>query len=377
MPFFLWLLVGLFGGGLAGIAALLVALRRNKIEYPHPTTMITEPDVDLIVQRDEANAYYLHWTVEEKPLRISFRDPGTSDEATLLWDAASGTPPPPAFKLPDPEPLRPLFTVTFADGRVLSAAEREVRLEGTWNFRDIGGYRVADGRHVKWGLLYRAGALSKLTIHDQRTLHTLGIHAVCDLRSAEETGEAPDNLHEYGGIDYRHMPVQADRDPSQRERLRTVLFERQKLAEFMPDVYTRVGLEHNAMLNGDILRLLADRDNLPAIIHCTAGKDRTGVVVALLLLLLGVPEQTIIADYSLSNHHWQVFHDIGAGAIKPLGFLGIGADDIQPLLVANPDTMRFTLEHIRTHYGTVETYLTTRAGLEADTVEALKVIFLE
>lgn len=369
MPFVLWLLAGLFGGGMAGLTALLVHLRRTKITYPAPETLVTEPDVDLRLTRDGNSTFHLHRHSDD-PQRIYAGD-------VLLWEASPDRPAPPeTFTLSEPLPPRPVLTLEWDGGRRLHVAEREIPLEGVANFRDIGGYRTRDGQHVRWNRVYRSGSLAGLTTSDQRLLHTLGVRIVCDLRSTEEVEKAPDNLHEYGGIDYRHMEVLADRDASQRERLQAVLFQRERLSQIMPEIYTRVGLEHNAKLNGEILRLMADPDNLPLVVHCTAGKDRTGVIIALLLLLLDVPEETIIADYSLSNHHFATFREIGAAAVKPLGVLGIGAADIQPLLVADPASMRYTLDYIRKHYGSAKAYLNDRAGVDSDTIEALRSVML-
>lgn len=377
MPFFLWLLAGLLGGGLAGISALMLYLRRAEIDHPHPLTLVIKPEEDFTLERDESGVHRLISISDEIPVRIRAGDITAPENMTTIWEATQEeSTPPETFDLTHPGFTRPVFELTFADGRISDLSLRDLRLQGAANIRDIGGYRTAEGRQVRWGLLYRAGELSNLTVADQRVLHTLGVKIVCDLRSSEEVTGAPDRLHEYGGIDYRHMEVQTDRSASQRDRQRAVLFQRNRLGDMMPEIYTRVGLEHNARLNGDILRMLADRDNLPTIIHCTAGKDRTGVIVALLLLALGVPEETIIADYSLSNRAWATFQKIGADAIRPLAFLGLTTRSIQPLLVADPATMRITLDYIREKYDTVDSYLTTQAGLDARTIEALKSVFL-
>ena len=120
-----------------------------------------------------------------------------------------------------------------------------------------------------------------------------------------------------------------------------------------------------------VLRLAADPANRPLVIHCTAGKDRTGLAVALLLLTLGVPEETVVADYTLSNHAFAVL----AGRMRPemarLYALGFGEAQLQPFLLAEARTLRGALATLRQRYGSVDWYL-QRAGLGDDVVAALR-----
>jgi protein-tyrosine phosphatase len=93
---------------------------------------------------------------------------------------------------------------------------------------------------------------------------------------------------------------------------------------------------------------------------------------ALLLLALGVDEETVIADYSLSNLYFQDFQAFAHTAIAPLGFLGLTTDDLQPLLVADPDTLAKTLAYVRSQYGSVEAYLRDQAGVDAETLNKVR-----
>jgi protein-tyrosine phosphatase len=113
------------------------------------------------------------------------------------------------------------------------------------------------------------------------------------------------------------------------------------------------------------------------LIHCSAGKDRTGVAVALLLRLLGVPEQTVIEDYSLSNLYYEYFRDITAQIIRQLSYFGISEAEMSPLLMANPATMTAALRHIDAKYGSIEAYLTTAAGLDAAALKRIRANMLE
>lgn len=253
--------------------------------------------------------------------------------------------------------------------------ERILELEGAVNFRDIGGYLTADGRRVRTGLVYRSGTLTHLTSTDLEKLSQLGIKLVCDLRSEEETQTEPDKLLD--GIEYLHLPLDADTRAERRRRLRALLFNRRELVRMMPAFYTQVMIDRNAKLYGTILKRLADPANLPTVIHCTAGKDRTGVGAALLLSLLGVPEEVIIADYSLSNLYYDNFYRYGQQMVRRVAWLGIRAEAIQPLLIADPNNIRLTLAHIRDQHGGIENYLRTAAGLDDETIQKLRDNLLE
>jgi len=250
---------------------------------------------------------------------------------------------------------------------------REKPLEGAINFRDVGGYATTDGRRVRRGRVFRSGALHHLSAEDERRLTELGIRWVCDLRSQEEVTEEPDALPD--GVAYAHMPL--DAVDNRLERLIALFINRRKFITMMPKMYVDTILERNAALYGRVLRHLADPSNLPAIIHCTAGKDRTGVAAALLLLLLGVPEETIVADYSQSNVYHAHFMQYGARAVQSLRRFGIRAEHLQPLLVADPRSIRAALAHIQARYGGIEGYLTRAAGLDSATLVALRAALLE
>jgi protein-tyrosine phosphatase len=252
---------------------------------------------------------------------------------------------------------------------------RILDIDGVFNFRDIGGYHTADGRRVRTGLVYRSGALNALTDTGLAKLQELGIKLVCDLRSEDEQIAAPNKLPQNPAPVYAHLPLLAA--DNRRERIMALFFNRRKFSVMMPDTYTRVIIDGNAHLYGDILRRLANTDNLPTVIHCSAGKDRTGVAAMLILALLGVPEDVILADYSLSNLYYDHFLKFGQLAIGSVAWTGITAEDLQPLFISHPDTLKTALAHIHRKYGSVPNYLRSAAGVNEETQQKLKTILLE
>lgn len=252
-------------------------------------------------------------------------------------------------------------------------AEAGLSLEGGINFRDLGGYRTTDGRRVRRGMVFRSGALSSLTDADLNTLADIGIRHIFDLRTGDEREAAPDRIPQ--GANYHPLPVLAE--TSAGRRLVSLLLYFNRLDRMMLDTYIRIILEQNAPLLGQMFRQLVDEQGTPAIVHCTAGKDRTGVTCALLLSALGVPEDTIVRDYSLTNHAYDVIHAHVSTQSQGLQRLGLSVDDMQPLLLADPAILREALRYLHERYGSVENYLRQRAGLDDEMITRLRAALLE
>ena len=169
---------------------------------------------------------------------------------------------------------------------------RTLEFEGCVNFRDLGGYRTADGRMVAWRRLFRADGLNKLTPGDRKQLVDLGLSTVIDLRTLDEAEQR-------GSFPVDDVPVRYVGLP-----LTDVLPATEDLPDWKEAAY--VATRYGAMVSegGPVLteaiHVLAGGDALPAVMHCSAGKDRTGVLSALVLAFLGVPDEVIIEDYALS-----------------------------------------------------------------------------
>lgn len=251
----------------------------------------------------------------------------------------------------------------------MSDLPRIVPIEGGLNFRDLGGYQTASGETVRFGRLFRSGTLTNLTDDGVSQLAELGVATIFDLRSDDEIAKAPDRIPD--GVSYQHRPV---RDPSRVSRLKaiwTVLTKRDRLEEALLEVYTRVMIDANAHVIGEIMRHVATSDQ-PTVIHCTAGKDRTGITSALLLLTLGVPRETVLADYAVSSRYAEQIGSQIKSDIEQLRRFGLKDAHIQPLLYANPDMLEKALKHIEVNYDSVMAYVNNVAGCDADSVASLK-----
>ena len=359
-------------------SALLARLTRP--HWPPVTSLIVEPQVDARAYREDGTLH-LAWAVPAEMVTIHALPAANADPAEVVRGSA------PLAKvhaaqsatLDVPAAPRPIFALHFQggplDGRVLPVAERHLAVEGAANVRDLGGYRTTDGRTVRWGQVLRAGDLSGLTPAGYATLRGLGIRLVCDLRSAPEVADAAYRLPEDFPAAYVHAPIYDTTGGLISGR--DLLLQRRRLDTRLIEGYTQALIDQGAPYFGAILRRLADPAQRPALIHCTAGKDRTGLAAALLLAALDVPEDVIVADYTLSNYAYPAIYRTVDRAVRGPVRLWLRTTDLQPLLTANPATLRATFAHLRARYGSPADYLRDAAGLEDAVLDALRGGLLE
>lgn len=242
------------------------------------------------------------------------------------------------------------------------------------NLRDIGGYPAVDGKRVRWGRIYRSGTLNELSESDVQKVAQLGLEVICDLRTERETERFPDAPERFGARP-AVMPLRADHES--RRRLMVLLFRTMQMRQLVYETYIDLILEYNADVIGRLLRLAADSDSYPLLFHCTAGKDRTGMAAMVLYGLLGVPDDVIVADYSLSNKYHHRFRDYVGEAVAGFKWIAITADDMTPFAVADPGILREVIAELRRRYGTFETYALTRCGIDDSIITALRANLLE
>lgn len=256
-------------------------------------------------------------------------------------------------------------------------SERLVRLEGALNFRDLGGYDGLDGRTTRWGLVFRSDALHELTKRDLETIRGLGLRAIYDLRRSRERERQPTVIPEDHGHRTVHLVIGDDPDDTnQPELIELILSGELKEADdaFMADIYKSMVAE-SAPAFGRLLTHLTDAEGLPALFHCAAGKDRTGLAAAFLLSVLGVDDETVLDDYELST---KFRSEKRIEALRPsLDKAGIDVEKVRPFLSARRPVMEETLSFINAEYGGVEPYLRTAAHMSAKTVATLRDRLLE
>jgi len=242
-----------------------------------------------------------------------------------------------------------------------SAADRHIALEGAVNFRDLGGYEAADGRQVRWRTLFRADGLSRLTPGDRATVRRLGIATVIDLRTSVEVEGGRFPVEEIP-VGFHHLPfLDAVPDPEHFE-----------MAPGMLATHYQEMARSAAGEIAQVLSIVAQRRAHPVIVHCTAGKDRTGVLVAVLLALLGVPDDVIAHDYALSADAMAALRQKLIERY-PEGRRVI--DSAHELFSAAPSNISDLLADLRGQYGSIEEYAAS-AGAGPDVVTALRDVLL-
>lgn len=250
------------------------------------------------------------------------------------------------------------------------------------NLRDLGGHPTRDGGRVRTGLLYRSSDLVRISEDDARALARLGIRRVYDLRSGQEREIQPDRLPP--GAAYVPLDVlEGSTEASPAELMRVfmdpaaarevlggergyALWERQ-YREFVRLDAARAGY-------GRLFRDLADAANLPAIVHCTTGKDRTGWAAATLLLLLGVPTETMMDDYLLSARYLELTIRPAREALRERG---VDPDLLAPIVAVRREYLEAGLAEMRDVYGTVEQYFQAGLGIGPDIQRQLRSALVE
>src|SRR2546423_8213414 len=241
---------------------------------------------------------------------------------------------------------------------------RHLNLAGASNFRDLGGYRGKDGRTVRWRQIFRSNHLGHLTESDIEVLRSLGLKSAFDFRGTEERVAALCGLSE---IAVHSLPIEPTVVAALRARgANGVALSSADALEVMRDSYRNYVRHNTTSFRTLFVHLLEDR--APLVIHCTAGKDRTGFACALILHALGVPDEIIHDDYLLTNRFYR--RDASASNDLP--------DEVGRVLCSlQLSFLAAAFEAIDADYGDLENYLRDGLGLGAAEREALAARYLE
>ncbi|MFG2499513.1 tyrosine-protein phosphatase [Streptomyces sp. NPDC048441] len=264
--------------------------------------------------------------------------------------------------------------------RPASDGVRQIPLQGAVNVRDLGGYRTYDGAQVRYGQVFRADALAKLTDADVATLGKLRLKKVVDYRvPAEVQYDGADRLPagltatsrsvSDNGLFTMLMTAIGSKDPVKQEEM----LGNGKADAFMRDVYrTFVTDGSNRAQFAATLRDIAHGDAAsPLLYHCTSGKDRTGWTSYLLLRAIGVPEHTAAGDYLASNTYRAAYDAKVREGLKQSGMMQ-NPDLLVPLQEVRTGYLRAALDEVEDRYGSVNGYLRKGLGLDARTILALR-----
>lgn len=246
------------------------------------------------------------------------------------------------------------------------APARHLNLQGASNFRDLGGYAARDGRIVRWRQIFRSNHLGHLTAADIEIVRPLAIRRAFDFRGLDERAGAACGLQD---ITVHSLPIEPTVVAALRAKLAAGSLSAPDAREIMRESY-----RNYVRLNTHSFRALFAQlldDHAPLVIHCTAGKDRTGFACALLLHALGVPDEVIVEDYLLTNRFYR--RDAASATDLP--------DDVrQAIGTVETSFLAAGFEAIRADYGDLETYFSEglsigereRANLRARYLQSLR-----
>ncbi|MGC9154433.1 MAG: tyrosine-protein phosphatase [Ferrimicrobium sp.] len=249
---------------------------------------------------------------------------------------------------------------------MMGELDPRIQLQGPLNFRDLGGYPTITERRVRLGLVYRADNLAQLTSSDIDRLGGLGLRTVIDLRSSEEVdrlGRFP--VDEYPSpLTYAHLSLVED-----------VVGVRSPGVDDQTYINTRYLhlLERGADAIVASFHLFALPTSYPLVFHCVAGKDRTGLIAALLLDLLGVPDESIARDYQLTDRATKAWFD-RMRSTQPQE-LEVIQQIPAVLFSSNPETILAVLERIRSSAGSIEEWLRAH-GIADDEIDSIRNLLL-
>jgi protein-tyrosine phosphatase len=251
--------------------------------------------------------------------------------------------------------------MTSTDTEMLA---RRIPLAGTNNVRDIGGYVTKDGRVVAHHRVLRGDVLNLVDDQGRELLAQIGLRTSIDLRESDERLAAPDRLN--ADVELISIPLLTHKLTSSDDTI-----EHQKLTT-LDETYQFIVTTRGRAI-ADVLSELARPETLPALVHCTAGKDRTGIVIALLLSILDVPDEIIAHDYHATGVFMAEFHEAILRHASETGqdpFAYAAMQGCEPYLILD------VLAAVRSSHGDVESYLIAH-GLTFENIERLRATLLE
>ncbi len=323
------------------------------------------------VWREENGDYHVEWQTSEKGVEVTVEAVADDVNAKAAYDYArslakiSGLPP----------QQRHQFHVRDEFGNAVLAAERRLAMRGTPNFRDFGGYRGSDGRRVKWGYLYRSGQLADLSAEDVALLGSLQLNLIFDFRREEEQQSEPSRLPVENPPRITSLPIVPGSNSRFFEEAEGHVGDRQAMFDFMLEINRDFAHAQTATYSR-MFREILERDDARFLVHCAAGKDRTGFAVAMVLLALGVPRDVIMADYLLTQRFYDP-HEQVARLQRKYQMEHLQAEAVLPMLEVHPDYLAEALASIDRNYPSVDDYLREALGVGPREREELRRRYLE
>lgn len=257
------------------------------------------------------------------------------------------------------------FIIPFTlQAQLKDSITRVVIMEGAVNFRDAGNYKTADYKTVIKGKIFRSASIATLTDKDIQTIEDLKIRTVIDFRGTKEALLAPDRL--LSNTDYILCPAGSDSIPTPAEIANMI-----KSSDFLINMYNDKSIQYYGERYKPLFqKLLTLPDDEALLFHCTGGRDRTGMAAALLLYVLNVPMSTIEDDFCASNIYLRSMNARMYESLTKIS--GLTISDVEDKMRLKPEHIRSFFATIKSHYGSVESFLEKECGIGPEEVSLLR-----
>jgi protein-tyrosine phosphatase len=249
--------------------------------------------------------------------------------------------------------------------------QRKLEMQGTPNFRDFGGYTCSSGKNVKWGYLFRSGQLSSLSAQDVELVGSLNLDLVFDFRRSDEQLQEPSRLPDQAAPKVLSMPITPGSNANFFEQGD---IDNMAMFEFMVDI-NRDFAEAQTATYSRMFREILEVEGARFLVHCAAGKDRTGFAAAIMLLALGVPRDEVMRDYMLTSEYFSPHREIDRLRVKY--DMDLETEAILPMLEVHEDYLAAALASIDARYDSVEVYLAEELGVGANERKELRGRYLD
>ena len=250
---------------------------------------------------------------------------------------------------------------------------RKLSMDGSYNTRELGGYKTTDGKSVKWGVLFRSDKLSDISLEDQKYLKNLGIQRIVDFRSKAEKTEDPDKIPD--GVAYIEMPIEVD--GAMRTKIEAILKGEinRNVKDFLIEANEEF-IKNYSHIYSKFLKDLA-KEQKPTMFHCTAGKDRAGFAAAITLIAIGVSKEDAINDYMKTNEYTAERIDEMISKIELMSLYQTDGELLRPLLGVEREYLEAAFKAAENEYGSIENYIRSGLNISEKEIQQLRSFLLE
>ncbi len=324
------------------------------------------------IWREPDGDYHFEWQVSHPGTQVTVEPLASGGELQLHYKEQSV----PGARLAGlPPARRHFFRLRDQHGTEVLATERRLGMAGAPNFRDFGGYRTTSGRQVKWGYLFRSGQLSNLSEEDVDLLASLELDLVFDFRRVEEQESDLSRLPHMPAPRVVSLPI----IPGSNSRFFEEGGEQSAGPSAMFDFMLEINRDFAGPQASTYRRMFKEILAVPDarfLVHCAAGKDRTGFAAAIILLALGVARDVVMRDYLLTGRYFTPERELDRLRDK-YQLEHMAAEAILPMLEVHEDYLGIALLHIEDNYASVENYLEKVLGVGAPELAELRARYLE